>query len=894
MYNFTIIRDGLNPQLPLPGFFPTGIDYDSRQVVLPSCTPFIGHEWYCHTSFKDEDYDMENVTLCSAIGLEHHETKSDENPFKRARSSDSIEFVIDMGIRDDAISNTGVSTNEVLSSSLCGLGAAHESHHLSAILSTLSLAQPLDNPSSRQESLPRERCKKATLCTSSFVRAVENGLGWHGASLSGLSHHEEEDDGLDTDTDDNDVSVILDNAFYPPHVKATVKDDEGKGSGVVQSTSSFPPVPAHKDTCGAVIVAEQFLPTLPPDGSLNDTDNEDEPRKPLEREATEPLEDGQDQPLAVFHRFSQGVSAGSLEESFRSPAPIPKQVLPSVCDDKVVLQFFDHGPTKPLEEEEDGLSSAFLHAEAGNFLRRLEDDLRTLPQVSQQVLPSAVASPSAAFLRAGARDFLRSTKVTFPSKPQVPQQVIPSAAESRRASDRETTEPLEEGKARTPTPFLSYEPRVPSNSIDTEVRTPSRVPQQVQPSVNSGERTEPFEREATEPLEEEQDRVPPVFHNYDQCIPADLLSSYADDCPRIQDPQQVLPSSSSGDDPRKPFVRELPPLLDEAHDKPPAAFMNAQSIVNFDERFMAQPTPAPVIEQGYASCTMANTAFPPSLPPFHNQSQPATVFRSTNTGRRMVLNKLGRPVRHLTREQLKRALGGAPCDPSPVTTPTSTENQGNGDEDEREERTDPAKKSRCEVHKEPLHTSLAPPEKRVRFGGERRTHFENAIARFSTRSQCSTIRPILRRTAKEPTQTTLNPSSSGIAFDASASTSGSNNVIDPVPRLRSPLPVPRRQPRRGANVSYPGISVQSGSEADRAPPSSFLLVDELERKNACRRRNTQCRRQRAAEAAGGVVRNARQNCREDWIRIRRRRGSKDNSVSSFLVGVRTLSGLSYI
>jgi len=884
------MHDGLSLQLPRPGFFPTGIDYNyPRQVVLPSCTPFIGHEWYSPTLFKGEDHDMEDATLCSAVGLEHHETRSDENSFERARSSGSMKFVVDMGsIGDGAISNRGVATSEVLSSSLCGSGATHESHHLSAILSTLSLAQTLDNPLSGQESLPSESCKKAIPCTSPFVSAVESGIGWHGASLSGFSNHGEEDD-ADTDTDDDDVSVILDNSFYPPHVK----NDQGKGSGVVQSTSSFSPVVAHKDTCGAVLLAEQFLPTLPVDGSRNDTDNEDGPRKPLEREVTEPLEDEQDQTLAVFLRPDQGVSTGSFEESFHSPALIPKQVLPSVCDDKTALQFFEREPTKLLGEEEDKLSSAFLLAEAGNFLRHLEDDLCAQFQVPEQVLPSAVAEPSASFFRAEAGDFLRSTEVTFPSKPQVPRQVMPSAAKPHRAPDRETTEPLEEGEVQTPTAFLSYEPPISSNPIDTDARTLSRIPQQVQPSANSGESPQPFEREATEPLEEEQDRLPPVFHNYDQCMPADLLPSYAD---RIQDPQQVMPSSSSGDDPRKPFARKLPDLLDEAQDKPPAAFMYAQSIVDLDERFMAQPTPAPLIEQGYPSGIMANTASPPSFPPFHNQSQPATALRSPHTGRRVVLNKLGRPVRQLTREQLKRALGGAPCDPPPVTTSTSTENQGNDDEDEREERKDPAKRSRRDVRKEPPHSSLAHPEKRVRFGGGRRAHFENAITRFSTRSQYSTIRPILRRTAEGPTQ--VAPSSSGIVFNLpAASTSRSSKVINPVPPLRSPSPIPRgRQSRRGANVSSdPDMSVQSDSEADRARLSSSLLVDELDRKNACRRRNTQCRQRRAAEAAGSVVRNARRNHREDWTRVCRRRGfTEDNLVSSFLVGVQTLSGLFYI
>ena len=571
-----------------------------------------------------------------------------------------------------------------------------------------------------------------------------------------------------------------------------------------------------------------------------------------------------------------------------------------ILDNTPVSQSPECEATEPLEESADIPPTAFadLRADAEIFLDNLKHDLLIQPQVPQQVPPSdAVTEPRGVFERETTEPLAEGEDkppaaffhveaaengLLF-EPPAVEQQASETVAEPRSAFEREATEPLEEGKDRSPTAFLSYEQRVSSDSIENFFgRTSSRVPQQSQPSAYGDEILQHFEGEPTEPLEERQGRALAVLHTYGQHI-APLHPSHIGDGSRIRIPQQVMPSSSSNDIPWKSFVRESTEPLEEGQDTPPVAFMNAQSNV---DRSMAQSTSAPIIEHDHTTIKLTNTTSPPPFPSFHDQSRPATVFRSAGTSRRVVLNKLGRPVRQLTREQLKRALGGTPCQPYPMATPTipSTENRGNEDEEEdrREERADPAKRRRRHLEKKLPCSSLAPSEKCVRFGIGRRAHFDNAVARFAARSQCSAIRPILRCTVKEPTQPIVASSSGGAASATQISTLGSDDVLNPIPRLRSPPPVLNRRRSRRRAID---MGVKVDSEADRVSPSFPLLVDELDRKNA-RRGRKQWVAQHAAKAAGGAVRHARQNHREEWINIRRWRGPTDgNAAPSCLVGV---------
>ncbi|KAL4079675.1 hypothetical protein J3A83DRAFT_4409822 [Scleroderma citrinum] len=454
-------------------------------------------------------------------------------------------------------------------------------------------------------------------------------------------------------------------------------------------------------------------------------------------------------------------------------------------------------------------------------------EARVFEREATESLEEGEDKPLAAFLRVGAEDFLGTLEDNLLTRPPVPQQVMSS----------------------TPTKAYSvfhFEQCV-SDSIGNDVHTPTKVPQQVHPSASSNEILGPFEREATELLEQDQNKTPAVFFTYEQRMPTCLLPC--------------------NNDSRRPFVRESTEPLEEEQDKPPAASMKAHAIVDLDEYDMADPILAPVVEQNHPFGPGVNMPIPSES--FHTLPHPVAIFRSPDTGRHVVLNRLDRPVRRLTREQLKRALGGPPCDPSVMVTSAaqaSHENQGNDadDEDECEERTDPTKRARRDLGKEPLRSSLAPSEK-------------SGLVPHAVHTLTTPSRGLLR----------------GLNAQRYAQSCGAQSqlhllaILSSLPQHPQLIQAMPSTPchdilRRCTNASS---DVNMGAWSSSRPLLSSLLIDELNRKNARHKRNPQRRQQQAADAARGADRNVRQkqNYRDDWINAHRRKGPvEDDSISSCL------------
>lgn len=622
--------------------------------------------------------------------------------------------------------------------------------------------------------------------------------------------------------EDHDAFVPPDNDSHRPPLEAPSAIEENKADGLCTPQKADSP-PAVLETCRTPLIPRQYQPEVrerdPDAGTDVDTEDEAESPKSFEREATEPLEEGEDKPPAAFFRFDQGVSTGSLEDPSCISALPSRQIPPSnECE--------SHGLKSSLLETQEKFRAA-VSAEAERLLDSLERQLRSPPRVPQQIMPSTTGDD-----------------------------------ESTGPFERESTEPLEDGEDQTPTTFLNFEQRT-----DT---------QQCQSTIDD-DRLEPFEREATEPLEEGEDQTPATFLSYDQRVTPKCFGDINVDARR-----SISNSVDNENERDRSFVREPTEPLEDGEDEPPAAFI----------------PPDTIPEHRVATQSTIPSAFPSQAVHFaliQSQPEPRTSYSVPHNNRRLVLNKHGLPMRPLTRAKFKRALGGAPCDFSSLVNTASWQPSGAGagdDGDEREDRTDPSKRARRDSYKVPADHAG---NKQVRFGGSRRAHFHNAVARFSARSQVPVTprRPILRSTGNE-TQLSTSPLS-----NLSIVTPPPSGAVGTTTRLRSPLPPTSLSCANSrSNKTFRKTQVTetvTESDSDVEPPRkpAHLFVDELDRK---RRRASH---HLPTEANGGAVRHTRRRHREDWIHERRKRGCPtDDSTSWFLAEPRKqkrkgpLSGIS--
>lgn len=624
-----------------------------------------------------------------------------------------------------------------------------------------------------------------------------------------------DDSPADTKEDD-DVFVPPDNVLHRPPLEAPsaiVEENEADGLCTPQKAAS---PPAVLETCRTPLIPRQYQPEVrerePDAGTDVDTEDEAEPRKSFERETTEPLEEGEDKPPAAFFRFDQGVSTGSLEDSNCTSALPSRQIPPS------------------SERENHGLKSSFPET--------------PVPEEGREKLLAAVS--------AEAERLLDSLERQLCSPPRVPQQIMPSTTgddESTGPFERESTEPLEDGEDQTPTAFLNF-----------EQRTDTQSSRQCQSTIND-DRPEPFKRKATEPLEEGEDQTPTAFLSYDQRVtPKCLGDNNVDALSPIFNP---VDNENESD---RSFVREPTEPLEDGEDEPPAAFIPPYTIPE---------------HQATTQSTILST-FPSQMvhfAPIQSQPEPRTSYSVPHTNRRLVLNKHGLPMRPLTRAKFKRALGGAPCDFSSLVNTTSWQPSGAGagdDGDEREDRTDPSKRARCDSYKVPADHAG---NKQVRFGGSRRAHFHNAVARFSARSQgpVTPRRSILRSTGNETQLSTSPLSNLSIVTPPSG-------AVGTITRLRSPLPptsLSCTNSRSNKNLRKTQVTeTVTESDSDVEPPRkpARLFVDELDHK---RRRAPH---HLPTDANGGAVRHTRRRHREDWIHERRKRGCQTDDSPSWFLG----------
>ncbi|KAI6131284.1 hypothetical protein EDD17DRAFT_1759508 [Pisolithus thermaeus] len=624
-------------------------------------------------------------------------------------------------------------------------------------------------------------------------------------------------DAAPAETEENDNIVAPpDNVFCGPPLKAPsaiVEENEADGS----CTQNANPPPAVLETCRTSLIPRQYQPEVrerEPDAEADvDTKDDAELREPFERETTEPLEEGEDKPPAAFLHFDQGVSTGLLEDSFRVSSSPSRQIAWPAEHARLGLK--SSFPETPFVGEGQEKLLAALNAEAERLLESLERKLRSPPRVPQQIMPSATGDN-----------------------------------ESSEPFECEGTEPLEGGEDQTPTTFLNC-----------EQRTDTRSSQQCLSSTINDDRLEAFERETTEPLEEGEDQTPAVFLSYEQRVTPNCLGD------NDVDALSPIPKSTDNEnEPDRSFVRESTEPLE---DEPPAVLI----------------PPNTTLEHRVATHSTTPST-PPSqmvhFTPIQSQPEPRASYSIPHSGRRLVLNKHGRPIRPLSRAQFKRTLGGAPCDLSSLanTTPWPPSGAGAGDDvdddgDEREDRTDPSKRARCDIYKVPTDQGG---NKQVRFGGSRRAHFRNAVARFSARSQGPvTPRPSILRSTGNETQLPTSPLSN-MSFITLPS-----GAVGIATHLRSPPPsisLSRTNSRSNKNPRKTQVTETiTESDSDVEPPRkpAHLFVDELDRK---RRRAPH---HLPTEASGGVVRHTRRRHKEDWIHERRKRGfPTDDSTSWFL------------
>ncbi|KAI6040839.1 hypothetical protein EDC04DRAFT_1389436 [Pisolithus marmoratus] len=596
-----------------------------------------------------------------------------------------------------------------------------------------------------------------------------------------LPDRNEVGDGLPDTEDDDGVSAPLDNVPRRPSLETpsalVLEENEAGGLGTPQQASLI-----HRQHQPVVYEHE-------PDADTDcGTEDEAEPRKPFKREATEPLEEGEDKPPVLFLRFDQGVSTDLLEDSFSTSALPSRQIAPST-------KYDDHGlqsslpETTPILGEEQEKSLAVLHAEAERLLDSLEHKLCSPPQISRQITLSATDDE-----------------------------------EFAKPFECEATQPLKDGGDQTPTVFLSY-----------EQRTDTCTSQQCLSSTIDKNHPEPFKRESTEPLDEGENQAPVVFPSYEQRIAAGCLGDDNVDA--------LIPIPNSADEPDQSFVREpTEPLEEDSEGKPPTAPSTpSNQIVHFA-----------------------------SIP---SQQEPRASYSIPHTNSQLVFNKHGRPARPLSREKLKRTLGGAPCDLSSLasTTPWPLSGDGAGyDGDEREDRTDPSKKARRDTSKVPADRGG---NKQVRFGGSRRVHFHNAVARFAARSRG----PILRSTGNE-TQLSASPLNSiSFIIPSSGAVGAASKPFSPLPPVS--LSCTKSQSSKNSLITQlVEMTTESDSDVKSLRKPAYLLVDELDHKH----RRT-LHHPPTEAAGGGVVRHARRSHRENWIHAHTRRGClTDNSSLRFL------------
>ncbi|KAI6108600.1 hypothetical protein EDD16DRAFT_69983 [Pisolithus croceorrhizus] len=600
---------------------------------------------------------------------------------------------------------------------------------------------------------------------------------------------------------------------------AIVEENEADGS----CTQNASPPPAVLETCRTSLIPRQYQPEVrerEPDAETDiDAKDDAELREPFERETTEPLEESEDKPPAAFLRFDQGVSTGLLEDSFRVSSSSSRQSASSAEHDNLGLK--SSFPETPFAEEGQEKLLAASNAETELLLESLERKLRSSPRVPQQIMPSTT-----------------------------------SDNESSEPFEREDTEPLEDGEDQTPATFLNCEQRADTRSS-----------QQCQSFTINDDRLEAFERETTEPLEEGEDQTPAVFLSYGQRATPNCLGD--------NDVDALSPIHSSTDNKNEPdrsFGRESTEPLE---DEPPVALVLPDTAL---EHWVATHSTTP--------------STPPSqmvhFTPIQSQPVPRASYNIPHSGRHLVLNKHGRPIRPLSRAQFKRTLGGAPCDLSSLanTTPWPPSDASAGDDvgdhgDEREDRTDPAKRARCDSYKVPTGQGGS---KQVRFGGSRRAHFRNAVARFSARSQGPvTPRPSILRSTCNETQLPTSPLTN-ISFITSPS-----GAVATATQLRSPLlptSLSHTNPRSNKNPRKTEVMetiTETGSDVEPPRNPAHLFVDELDRKRR------QAPHHLPAEARGGVVRHIRRRHKEDWIYERRKRDfPTDDSTSRFLVSMGVL------
>lgn len=700
---------------------------------------------------------------------------------------------------------------------------------------------------------------------------------------------------LDTEMDDIDIAMGVD---YNP---VSVNDSQATALPIITyAAPSQPPFPTQSffnaggnhdgHTDGSIrngsnlfhfTSSQHFIPidsSQPCDGP---SDTEDDggvfvapdnvpSRSPLEPPPAVVLEENEDDAPCLPQEAISSLAAtcrASLIPSQHQPA-VYKQG-PDEADTDVDTegedeprQTFELEATEPFEEGEDKPLAAFLCFDQGIPAGLLEDFLRTPALPSQrtslsiehdsQGLKSFVSERTSfrqegqeelAVLHAEAERLLESLERKLRNSPQIPQQIMPSTTddnESAKLFERETTEPLEDGEDQIPTAFLSCE-----QCTDT------------QSSAVHEDRLEPFERETTEPLEEGEDQTPLVFLSYEQRTTGDNS---------VDAHSPIHGSADDENEPDQSFARESTKPPEGGEDKPPSTSMTPGTILG--QRMVTQST---------VSSTSPNRIL---FAPIQSQPELQPSYNTPRGNRRLVLNKHGRPIRPLSREKLKRTLGGAPCDLSSLTNTTAWAPSGADtgyDGDEREDRKDPSKRARCDVSKVPVADRGG--NKQPRFGGSGRAHFHNAVARFATRSQgpVAPRRPILRRTDDE-TQLSASPS-----INISFITPSPSSAVGAAIQLHSPppsTPPPRTKARSSITprISKP-VEMMTRSDSDISPPRRFthLLVDELDRKH----RRTPHHPSTEA-TGGGAVRHTRRSHREDWIHARRRRCCPtDDSILRF-------------
>ncbi|KAI5983440.1 hypothetical protein EDC04DRAFT_1734166 [Pisolithus marmoratus] len=516
-------------------------------------------------------------------------------------------------------------------------------------------------------------------------------------------------------------------------------------------------------------------------------------------------------------------------------------------DEAESRQPFRREATEPLEEGKDKPPVSFLRFDQGVSTCLLGDSFSTSALPSRQIAPSTKyddhglqsslpettpvlgeeQEKSLAVLHAEAERLLDSLERKLRSPPQISRQIMPSTTDDEELAEpfkREATQPLKYGEDQTPTVFLSY-----------EQRTDTCTSQQCLSSTIDENHLEPFKRESTEPLDEGENQTPVVFLSYEQRIVAGCLGHDNVDA--------LIPIPNSADESDRSFLREpTEPLEEDSEEKPPTA---------------PSTPPSQIVH-----CA--------SIP---SQQEPRASYNIPHSNPRLVLNKHGRPIRPLSREKLKRTLGGAPCDLSPLanTAPWPPLGDGAGyDGDEREDRTDPSKKARRDTGKVPADRGG---NKRVRFGGSRRAHFHNATARFAARSRG----PILRSTGNE-TQLSASPLSSiSFIIPSSGAVGAASKPFSPLPPVS--LSCTKSQSSKNPLITQlVEMTTESDSDVKSLRKPAYLLVDELDRKH----RRT-LHHPPTEATGGGVVRHTRRSHRENWIHAHRRRGCPtDNSSLRFL------------